>query len=105
MQQAVSADALTIFGAQFDETLDDEIRVTVIATGFEKDPEQISVADKPLTAVPKASITPAAPSASVSQQSSVPEPQPLSTVDDPKPEESEDDPFEDIFKIFSKRDD
>ena len=27
-------DALTIFGATFDESLDDEIRVTVIATGF-----------------------------------------------------------------------
>ena len=34
VQQAVHPDALTIFGATFDETLDDEIRVTVIATGF-----------------------------------------------------------------------
>ena len=36
VQQAVHPDALTIFGATFDETLDDEIRVTVIATGFDE---------------------------------------------------------------------
>ena len=34
VQQAVHPEALTIFGATFDETLDDEMRVTVIATGF-----------------------------------------------------------------------
>ena len=38
VQQAVHPDALTIFGATFDETMDDEIRVTVIATGFDKNP-------------------------------------------------------------------
>ena len=37
VQQAVHPDALTIFGAAFDESLDDEIRVTVIATGFEEE--------------------------------------------------------------------
>ena len=36
--RAVHPDALTIFGATFDETMDDEIRVTVIATGFDKNP-------------------------------------------------------------------
>ena len=41
VQAAVHPDALTIFGATFDETLDDEIRVTVIATGFDKAPEQL----------------------------------------------------------------
>ena len=34
VQDAVHPDALTIFGATFDESMDDEIRVTVIATGF-----------------------------------------------------------------------
>ena len=34
VQDAVHPDALTIFGATFDEELDDEMRVTVIATGF-----------------------------------------------------------------------
>jgi len=36
VQEAVSPDALTIFGTAFDETLDDELRVTVIATGFDE---------------------------------------------------------------------
>jgi len=35
VQMAVHSDANIIFGAAFDETMDDEIRVTVIATGFE----------------------------------------------------------------------
>ena len=34
VRDAVHPDALTIFGATFDEELDDEMRVTVIATGF-----------------------------------------------------------------------
>ncbi|HIY73948.1 MAG TPA: cell division protein FtsZ, partial [Candidatus Intestinimonas merdavium] len=36
VQQAAHPDALIIFGAAFDDTLEDEIRVTVIATGFEE---------------------------------------------------------------------
>ena len=35
VQDAVHPDALTIFGATFDEELDDEMRVTVVATGFD----------------------------------------------------------------------
>ena len=36
VQEAVHPDALTIFGAAFDDTLEDELRVTVIATGFDE---------------------------------------------------------------------
>ena len=36
VQQAAHPDALIIFGAAFDEELEDEIRVTVISTGFEE---------------------------------------------------------------------
>ncbi|MDR1158725.1 MAG: cell division protein FtsZ [Oscillospiraceae bacterium] len=36
VQQAAHRDANIIFGAAFDETLEDEIRVTVIATGFDE---------------------------------------------------------------------
>ena len=36
VQAEVHPDAVTIFGATFDDTLEDEIRVTVIATGFEE---------------------------------------------------------------------
>ena len=40
VQEAVHPDAITIFGATFDETMDDEIRVTVIATGFDEDKKE-----------------------------------------------------------------
>ena len=92
VQAAVHPDALTIFGATFDETLDDEIRVTVIATGFDKAPEQ------ELPKVPPVQTA-------AGGQTAAPEPMPLKEEDVPKPEETvEDDPFEDIFKIFNKRD-
>ena len=91
VQAAVHPDALTIFGATFDETLDDEIRVTVIATGFDKVPEQL----------PK---VPPIQAGAAGQQSAAAEPMPLKEEDVPKPEEPEDDPFKDIFKIFNKRD-
>ena len=40
VQAAVHPDALTIFGATFDPEMDDEIRVTVIATGFDEKPKE-----------------------------------------------------------------
>lgn len=94
VQQAVHPDALTIFGATFDETLDDEIRVTVIATGFDKATGQL----------PKAAGQGPAAAPQAGAAHTAPEPQPLSAEDDKKAEEEEDDPFEDIFKIFNKRD-
>lgn len=84
VRDAVHPDALTIFGATFDETMDDEIRVTVIATGFDKDAKQL-------------------PKTAQAGQTGAPAPVPLGEEDVPKPEE-ESDPFDDIFKIFNKRD-
>ena len=90
VQQAVHPDALTIFGATFDENLDDEIRVTVIATGFDKVTNPIGIAD------------------AVAAKSPIHAPnvvlEPLKEEDVPKVE-AEPDPFDDIFKIFNKRDD
>ena len=86
VQQAVHPDALTIFGATFDETLEDEIRVTVIATGFAK--EQADAAE----AMPKV----------VEQE--VPVLEPLDEANGEKAvEESEaDKSFEDILSIFNR---
>ena len=50
VQQAVHPDALTIFGATFDENMDDEIRVTVIATGFDKAKSSVDDAPTPVRA-------------------------------------------------------
>ena len=90
VQAAVHPDANVIFGATFDETLDDEIRVTVIATGFEKSPGQLP--------------NKMAEEAEKAEEEAPAGPEPLGEEDVPKPEVPEDDPFEDIFKIFNKRD-
>ena len=92
VQAAVHPDANVIFGATFDENLDDEIRVTVIATGFEKAPGQLP---NKMTEEPE----------KTEEESAPPEiPEPLGEEDLPKPDVPEDDPFEEIFKIFNKRD-
>ena len=61
VQQAVHPDALTIFGATFDESMDDEIRVTVIATGFNKPESSVPPISTPLRRSVEATIAPAAP--------------------------------------------
>ena len=101
VQQAVHPDALTIFGATFDETMDDEIRVTVIATGFDKAPEtelpKIGSFQKPtvqLEGQEKEQAKPAVPFAPI---------EPIAPETE-KAAEPEPDPFDDIFKIFHRRD-
>ena len=58
VQQAVHPDALTIFGATFDETLDDEIRVTVIATGFDEEQQEARITSNGGTAQAQAEKKP-----------------------------------------------
>ncbi|MBQ3548380.1 MAG: cell division protein FtsZ [Oscillospiraceae bacterium] len=61
VQQAVHPEALTIFGATFDETLDDEMRVTVIATGFAEGEGKCKVAaPTPVAAQPEDAAAPVA---------------------------------------------
>lgn len=97
VQDAVHPDALTIFGATFDETLDDEIRVTVIATGFdEEDGRVLPGAAESRTADAKREDKTA---------DSAPEAPKFLDPDKEKAEEPEDDdPFADIFKIFNRKD-
>ena len=92
VQDAVHPDALTIFGATFDESMDDEIRVTVIATGF---------ADGKSAAA-------AAPAEEKKAAETKPGIEPINYEEDKaaaeaeKKAEEEDDPFADIFKIFNR---
>ena len=90
VQDAVHPDALTIFGATFDETMDDEIRVTVIATGF-ADGKTAAAAptEEKKAEVPKG-IEP------------IDFEQDQAAEAEKKAEEEEDDPFADIFKIFNR---
>ena len=92
VQEAAHPDALIIFGAAFDDTLEDEIRVTVIATGFEEAEGQ-NMPQKPFTAAgAKAEQAQAAAAAPSVQPDSAPA----------AGGAEEHDPFDDIFKIFNK---
>ncbi|MBO6011873.1 MAG: cell division protein FtsZ [Oscillospiraceae bacterium] len=78
VQSAAHPDANIIFGAAFDDSLDDEIRVIVIATGFDKKPEA------PAEAKPAA--------------------QPEEKPEEPAPARpTEEDPYEKILEIFNSR--
>ena len=94
VQEAAHPDALIIFGAAFDQDLDDEIRVTVIATGFEE-----GNGKQPVAEAPKAAPAPAAPSVQSAPAEQAP-------AEDPVPEKkeekssSDDDMFKDILRIF-----
>ena len=46
IQEVVHPDAEIVFGAAIDESLGDEVKVTVIATGFETRPMQYSAAQE-----------------------------------------------------------
>jgi cell division protein FtsZ len=47
VQEAVHSEANIIFGAVIDDALGDEVRVTVIAAGFDEDDEAATAADQP----------------------------------------------------------
>ncbi len=84
VQEVANPDANIIFGATFDETMDDEIRVTVIATRFD---------DKPSVGIP--------------EKKTVAAPQPVTAEAESEPAEKsgedEDDPFDKIFQIFNSK--
>lgn len=98
VQEAAHPDANIIFGATFDDKMQDEIRVTVIATGFEKtgtaDAEvqaaapSFPTAERPqgLFSAAQTKAAPAAPAAP-----------PAPTAD------GEEDPFDSIFRIFNSK--
>ncbi len=92
VQEAAHPDANIIFGAAFDETLEDEIRVTVIATGFEEAQSAAAPA--------RESGRTAAPSRSSAAS-------PVRAEEAPKEEEKtspvSDDDWDILTKIFSSR--
>ena len=102
VQEAAHPDANIIFGAAFDESLEDEIRVTVIATGFE---EPAAAPAAPAAAAPAASVAaptpiPVAPAAPVAAQEAA---QPVAAPQvEEKPSVSDDD-WDILERIFSKK--
>lgn len=101
VKQVADPDALFMMGTAFDDTLEDELRVTVIATGFgevdnpvpEKEGEQPAQAKAQPAAEDKPKCVPAG-------VGPITPPKPLSESDAEPPEA---DPFDDIFRIFNKK--
>ncbi|MBD5118339.1 MAG: cell division protein FtsZ [Clostridiales bacterium] len=105
VKQVADPDALFMMGTAFDDTLEDELRVTVIATGFGE-------VDNP---VPEKEGEQPAQAAAQAQPQAAAEDKPkfvpagVGPITPPKPlsestaEQVEDDPFDDIFRIFNKR--
>lgn len=103
VQAAAHPDAHIIFGASIDEELDDELRVVVIATGFDTVPESAKGLDGNVVAPIREGVAPAQntgaqPSAFQSpfraQQQTVQQPQPTQA-------DMEDDAFKAIIDIFN----
>ena len=100
VQAAAHPDANIIFGASFDNSMEDEIRVIVIATGFDEG-----------TPTAKAVATAAAPAAPVQTAKEDPAEQLFSKAEKivteekkkPEPEPEEEDPFDSIFRIFNSK--
>jgi len=94
VQEAAHPDANIIFGASFDEDMEDEIRVVVIATRFDdraivpvsKDKKQETFFEGPI----KREASPAAVVEPTQQQQ-------------PPPPPVEEDPFDTIFRIFNSK--
>ena len=100
VQEAAHPDANIIFGATFDDSLDDEIRVTVIATGFEEGGAAAQAAPAAAQAAPRAQglFTGAAEKAAAAAPSI-----PVAPAAEPAAPAAEEDPFDSIFKIFNTK--
>ena len=99
VQEAAHPDANIIFGATFDEDMEDEMRVIVIATRFDDRPARPIEREVKPVVIPeviekKASIPP--------ELKPAPTPEPILTppvIQQPQ----EEDPFDTIFKIFNSK--
>ena len=108
VQQAAHPDANIIFGATFDENMEDEIRVTVIATGFDEGNGKTTISEKPFTEAEKkveqaSAEQNAAAEAAPAAVEEAPAAAEVESAKTSAPAVEEDDPFDAIFNIFNKR--
>ena len=110
--QEANPDANIIWGVTFDENLDDEMRITIVATGFEKKPEDATrvinkvetnhnspFPKKDAAPAPKAAPKAEAPAAKPAQ-APVKKPMPKPA---PKAPAKDEDDFDDLFDLFKKK--
>ncbi|MBR2721424.1 MAG: cell division protein FtsZ [Clostridia bacterium] len=104
--QEAHADANVIWGVSFDSELEDEMKVTIIATGFEKKPED---ANRDTSTIKKneafnkreAPVEKKAPAAPVEEAPAEPKVEKKAPVKPAKPVDDADD-FDDLFAMFKK---
>ena len=85
VQEAADPNALIIFGATFDENMEDEICVTVIATGFDEEQQEARILSTPAAEAEKK-----------------PALQPLDEVQGERAQDEMDKSFDEILRIFNK---
>ena len=95
VQEAAHPDANIIFGATFDESMQDEIRVTVIATVFEEAPANTASAPVQAKAEPARERPQGLYTAAAEKVEKKQAPAPAAS--------GEEDPFDSIFKIFNTK--
>ncbi|MBQ2865890.1 MAG: cell division protein FtsZ [Clostridia bacterium] len=116
VRAAAHQDVHIIFGAAIDDTLDDEIRITVVATGFDENARNAKKLDDIFTSIrtgaeekvgdsaPAVHAAPVIPEEKTETPASVLENIKLSEPEAPaapqKEQEEEEDPFEGILKMF-----
>ena len=90
VQEAAHPDANIIFGANFDESLDDEIIVTVIATRFEDATAHLDDGKKKTGLFTEAAVKKEMAETQTAEEK-------------PEEEPQDEDPFDTIFKIFNSK--
>ncbi|MGE4353715.1 MAG: cell division protein FtsZ [Oscillospiraceae bacterium] len=100
VQEAAHPDANIIFGATFDDELDDEIRVTVIATGFEDNSSASAQTAAPKSAEASAPAESSQGLYSAAAEKAAAEKRSQTGV---AAAPGEEDPFDSIFKIFNSK--
>ncbi|WP_312643028.1 cell division protein FtsZ [Hydrogenoanaerobacterium sp.] len=98
IHEATHPDVNLIWGVAYDETLSDEMKVTVIATGFEENMMDIPYVFKSAPSEPVANSRATATQARPVVQEVAPAPEPIKVE-----EEDDDTDFFDIMKIFNQK--
>ena len=99
--QEANPEANIIWGVTFDESMDDQMRITIVATGFEKKPED------EYRVIKKVETNPESPfkkeSAAKQAPAEKPAAAPAKKAPAEKKAETESDDFDDIFDMFKKK--
>ena len=103
VQEAAHPEANIIFGAAFDDTLEDELRVTVIATGFDEKEEQSAAA--PAAAASSKPFTSAGARVEEQRAAGVAQPAAPAPAQEPEAEKAavSDDDWDILERIFNRK--